>query len=367
MPPIPPGLAAFFATPAGAKAYEEWKAQQQGAGVPSTNTQPVAQQPLPNIPATGVTGVATPPATLPAIPVPPAITNPFGTPTGSKGANMAGNLAASVPLAALSLYNTFSPPNTSPDQKPKFQPDDAMKFAGMGAQVGSAFGPIGSAVGAGVGLIGGGIKDVFDLKKDKEMFGVRKNRRSFSQALAGVQQNEATRDYTGYGGSGGYRHGGGVREEKEIEVEGDEVVIRKDDKGDWHIVLDTGRNTRGHDDEKEVDGEMEGGAKIVAKSGDFVFNADMKDEVVKAIKAGDNKYIEKTLIPEGEKYKEHMEKEGGPDDDSDGPEARFGKWVMESGGRVGDGGKYGGINNGMARNGGRVRSRIRAMKSRSKC
>jgi len=366
MPPIPPGLAAFFATPAGAKAYEEWKAQQQGAGVPSTNTQPVAQQPLPNIPATGVTGVATPPATLPAIPVPPAITNPFGTPTGSKGANMAGNLAASVPLAALSLYNTFSPPNTSPDQKPKFQPDDAMKFAGMGAQVGSAFGPIGSAVGAGVGLIGGGIKDVFDLKKDKEMFGVRKNRRSFSQALAGVQQNEATRDYTGYGGSGGYRHGGGVREEKEIEVEGDEVVIRKDDKGDWHIVLDTGRNTRGHDDEKEVDGEMEGGAKIVAKSGDFVFNADMKDEVVKAIKAGDNKYIEKTLIPEGERYKKEMD-ESNPDDDSDGPEARFGKWVMESGGRVGDGGKYGGINNGMARNGGRVRSRIRSMKSRSKC
>jgi hypothetical protein len=175
--------------------------------------------------------------------------------------------------------------------------------------------------------------DIEAQSTNRRKFYQDKNEKTFKSNLTASNRDTKNRDTLGYTQSV-FRHGGGIgseRKECPIEIEDNEVIIRKDNDGKWFIVLETGENTRSHDEEHEVGEEKESGAIVMAKEGDQVFNEDFKDEVIEAVKAGDRKYIERVLIPERDRYKEQMEEDEENDEystwefDYDSPKGKYKK------------------------------------------
>lgn len=72
------------------------------------------------------------------------------------------------------------------------------KYAGLGASVGSAFGPLGTAVGAGLGALGGGVMDIIGAQKAKEA--------KWDNYTQGIQQEALQAQYQS---KPAFKYGGG--------------------------------------------------------------------------------------------------------------------------------------------------------------
>lgn len=151
-------------------------------------------------------------------------------------------------------------------------------------------------LGAGVGLA----MDISQWKKRKRATAALRDKTAFANTLKDKEMSAATQDTTSLAGASSFpiamaKDGMAVKEDKVVEIEKDEVLIRKDDSGKWFIVLDTGKHTRAHASENMEGGKKETGADIVAKPGDQIFNKKLKQQVIAAVKAGDDKAIDKLI------------------------------------------------------------------------
>ncbi len=115
--------------------------------------------------------------------------NPYsGIPYGMIGNLGAGIVDASTPVNEQNYSNVVGKDTAS----------DALRFAGMGASIGSGFGPIGTAIGAGVGAIGGAIEGNIRGKNEKKEYQNDASKNYFAQQQKTFDQKP---NYFAYGGS----------------------------------------------------------------------------------------------------------------------------------------------------------------------
>ena len=152
----------------------------------------------------------------------------------------------------------------------------ALKGAAAGAAAGTAFGPIGTAVGGvvggAVGAIGTALGNKKALKAQEDLEYKQQQARSLSNFQPA--QNTQSQIYE----TGTYA----ANMTKPVEVERDELVLRKNSLGKYSVVADF-KGGKTHE---------QGGEDYILKEGDVVFPGKKRDKIMKLLRDGNNAGIE---------------------------------------------------------------------------
>lgn len=153
--------------------------------------------------------------------------------------------------------------------------------AGAGASAGAALGPYGALAG---GVLGGALSAFQTVTGNKKMEeaqrreAVLKRSLELSKNYSPENNTQSTMYRRGTKNLNTYRAGA-----KEVEVERDELVLRKDKVGRFIVAADF----------QGGDTHEEGGEPYVARQGDIIIPANKRDIVMKHLRNGDNKAIDK--------------------------------------------------------------------------
>lgn len=152
----------------------------------------------------------------------------------------------------------------------------ALKGAAAGAAAGTAFGPIGTAVGGvvggAVGAIGTALGNKKIVKANEELTYKQQQARSLSNFQPA--QNTQSQIYE----TGTYA----ANMTKPVEVERDELVLRKNSLGKYSVAADF-KGGKTHE---------QGGEDYILKEGDVVFPGKKRDKIMKLLKDDNNAGIE---------------------------------------------------------------------------
>lgn len=146
-----------------------------------------------------------------------------------------------------------------------------MSMGAAGAQAGMMFGPIGGAIGAGVGALAGGVMSILDSNNQPTFEDMVAKRESFNmgqmtRAIGGNDTFAVQAQAAEHGISD-------VEGTKQIEVEKDEIVLRKNGKAFKRVA-----------DFKGGKSHMEGGEDYTAQDGDIIFPGKMRNVVNAALR-----------------------------------------------------------------------------------
>lgn len=152
-------------------------------------------------------------------------------------------------------------------------------MAGAGAKAGAMFGPLGGAIGGVVGGLAGGVMSILDKNKqptlsemiaENKAFNMGQHIKSIASNDTLIQQAQAAEDGLHY-----------VKGTKEIEVEKDEIVLRKVGKVFKKVADFTGGKSH-----------AQGGEAYVAEEGDIIFPGKQRELVNRALRTRDWKRLE---------------------------------------------------------------------------
>lgn len=200
----------------------------------------------------------------------PEVTDKSSTKEKNKAASAAtGNVLGLVTGASKALF-----PAQYDQEVGMEKPNDIQLMTDFSAaSTLSAFGPVGTAVGAVVDVG----KNIVAMNKAHKQYGLAKRKHGLRQA----QERNAmlmADDYTGLAKYGMESKG------QPVELEKNEIVVMKNDSGDYKPYMSTGPNDPSHE---------EGGVQTNLPEGTVVFPNKYKKKVEQALSAGDNATIDK--------------------------------------------------------------------------
>lgn len=156
---------------------------------------------------------------------------------------------------------------------------NVVSMASTGAKVGAMFGPLGAGIGAGAGALAGGIMSIIDKNKQPTIgeMTARRNNFNMQQMTKSIASNDTFVQQQQAAANGL----NDVTNTKQIEVEKDEIVLRKVGKVFKKIA-----------DFKKGKPHSMGGEQYMAQEGDIIFPGKKRNAVTQALRLRDWKRLE---------------------------------------------------------------------------